>query len=423
MTLQALREQRGQVVAKMRGVIDTAAADNRSDLNEAETKDYAALEAKVTALDAQIQRVERLEATEARLEEPAPAAGARARPTKGPEAKKEFSSLGEFFYAARFNPDDQRLQFVENSTNDGDTRGEQRMDDGASGGFAIPVQFRNELLSVDPLPAVMRPRATVIPAGNPPDGAVLIPALDQSAATNMYGGVTVAWIGEGGTKPDTSAKIRQIELRPQEVAGTITITDKLLRNWQASGPLLSGLLRKAINAAEDVAFLTGNGIAKPLGVLNSTAAILVTRTNAGQITYADVLAMEETLFANDGGNSFWVCSKRARTWLRQLKNPAGYYIWQEDARGTTPAMLLGHEVVVSDRVPTLGTKGDLMLIDGDDYLIKDGSGPFVAMSEHVNFSTNKTVIKCFWNVDGQPWVKDPIKTENGELQTPFVILN
>jgi HK97 family phage major capsid protein len=422
MTLQALREQRTKVVAGMRAVLVTA-GDEKRDLTDEEKAKYDALKIENEKLLSAIAREEEVAAAEAHLAKSAGAVAANARPGngKGPEAKTEFESLGEFLHAVRFTPSDQRLHFQPLKRDD-DMRAEQRMDVGISGGFAIPVTFRAQLLSVTPMAAVVRPRATVIPAGDPPDGVVLIPALDQSAATNMYGGVVVSWIGEGGPKPDTSANIRQISLQPQEVAGTVKFTDKLLRNWQAAGPLITQLVRGAITAAEDVAFLTGNGVNKPMGLLNASAAILVNRVTPNTITYADVLAMEETLFGDDP-SVFWVCSKRARTWLRKLQNPAGYYIWQEDAQAKIPPTLLGHDVCISDRVPTLGTQGDLMLIDGSKYIIKDGSGPFVAFSDQVYFTTNETVMKAFWNVDGQPWVKNPIMTENGELQTPFVILN
>jgi HK97 family phage major capsid protein len=348
--------------------------------------------------------------------------GGAASASPGPPAKREFESIGEFLFAARFKPDDQRLQWQQAGEIGTDFHAEQRMDDGPSGGFAIPTQFRSELLQLNPSAAIMRPAATVVPAGSPPDAGIEIPALDQSAETNMYGGVVVAWTSEGGQKQDTSAKIRQIALVPQEVSGTITITDKLLRNWSGSGNFLGGLLRQAIVGAEDIAFLTGNGVNKPQGVLNASAAIDVNRATPGQITYADVLAMDETLFGTNP-EAFWCVTKRARTWLRQLKNPAGYFIWQEDATAKSPITLLSHPVKLTDRLPTLGNRGDLLLMDGSKYLIKDGSGPFVAFSEHVYFTQNKTVCKVFWNVDGQCWMKSPVMTENGDLQAPFVILN
>lgn len=77
----------------------------------------------------------------------------------------------------------------------------------------------------------------------------------------------------------------------------------------------------------------------------------------------------------------------------------------------------------NNRAPALGSKGDVVLADWSYYLIKDGSGPFVAASEHVLFQSNKTMIKVFWNVDGAPWLTAPFKEENGYEVSPFVVLN
>jgi HK97 family phage major capsid protein len=354
---------------------------------------------------------------------PSATTSARASVSSAAPRKREpngFESLAEFIHVARTSPQDPRLSYVE-KTDDG-MQASMRTDDGASGGFAIPVQFRSQLLSLKTSPAIMRPNAFVLPPGEIPDGRLEVPALDQSSGTNMTGGVVVKWIAEGGLKPETDAKVRQVILQPQEVAAIVKVTDKLLRNWRAAGQFIADTLRAAIAAAEDVAFLMGNGVGKPLGALNSPSRIEISRTNPGEITYADVLAMDETLFGL-GESAFWVCSKRARTWLRQLKNPAGYYIWHEDASTNSPPLLMGHPVRYSDRVPTMGNRGDLMLLDMGAYLIKDGSGPYVSFSEHLYFETNETLVKVFWNVDGQPWTRAPIKTEDGDLQSHFIVLN
>ena len=52
---------------------------------------------------------------------------------------------------------------------------------------------------------------------------------------NVFGGLTVNWVdGEGGTKPSTSAEIGVQRLQPNEWAGVMTVTDKLMRNWTAA---------------------------------------------------------------------------------------------------------------------------------------------------------------------------------------------
>jgi len=105
-----------------------------------------------------------------------------------------------------------------------------------------------------------------------------------------------------------------------------------------------------------------------------------------------------------------------------VETPDGALIFQPSVVPGMPDMLLGRPIIWHERSPQLGTAGDLALADLSYYLIKDGSGPFVASSEHVKFRENKTVFKIFWNVDGQPWLTAPFKQEGGYEVSPFVAL-
>jgi len=83
---------------------------------------------------------------------------------------------------------------------------------------------------------------------------------------------------------------------------------------------------------------------------------------------------------------------------------------------------MGIPVVFNQRSPALNAVGDLVLADFDGYLIKDGSGPFIASSTHVKFRENKTAMKVFWNVDGQPWLTAPLYGEDDYRTSPIVEL-
>jgi HK97 family phage major capsid protein len=94
-----------------------------------------------------------------------------------------------------------------------------------------------------------------------------------------------------------------------------------------------------------------------------------------------------------------------------------------DITKKVPASLFGLPIVFTGKTPVLGSTGDLMLIDFSYYLIKEGSGPYIASSEHVYFTTNRTVVKCFTMIDGQPWVKTPLTLEDGSTTvSPYVVL-
>ncbi len=427
--LTALTEQRAGLVAQMRDMLAAAAADDDRDLTAEEATAYDAIEAKVTALDKRIARLTGLGSVEAAIEAVIPAASRRGGPTPpppGPGAKREFESFGEFMAAVRFNPGDQRLNFVENAsanTDPGAISAEMRMDNDAQGGFMVPPQFRSTIMRVEPQQALVRPRAQVIEPGSPPDAGVTIPALDQSGTdANMYGGVEVKWIGEGEEKPETDAKLREITLVPHEVAGFVTVTDKLLRNWQAAGAFVEGLLRGATTSAEEFAFQGGSGVHQPLGVRNAGATKWINRANANKVQYVDLVAMVARLLMR-GGAPVWSMPQSVLPQIATLKDEANNLIWHPNAREGFAGDLLGYPVRWDNRSPGLGSKGDVLLADWSHYLIKDGSGPFVAASEHVKFTSNKTVIKIFWNVDGAPWLTAPLAEENGYEVSPFVGLD
>jgi len=322
----------------------------------------------------------------------------------------KWENFGEFLYAVRFNPGDPRLQ-----------RRDMSVSAPEAGGYLVPTEFRTEILQVDPQSALVRPRATVIPAGSQPDAEVSMVALDQSGDKGVYSGVVVQWIAEGAEKPKTEPSLREISWAPHEVAGHTVVTDKLLRNAPAAGALVETLLRQAINAAEDHAFISGNGVGKPLGILNSPATYFVNRQVANQITYADLVAMYAR--AKFGGSLVWIGSQSLLPQLMSLKDDAGALIWQPNAREGAPGTLLGIPFLLNERSPGLGQKGDLILADLQYYVIKDGAGVFVDASPHVHFTSNKTVIKAFWNVDAKPWLTTPLEQENGYLVSPFVALD
>lgn len=425
--LKALLEKRAKLVADMAAIIEAAEKDNR-DLTAEEQVSFDALKTDRDALEKRIANAEYVDDATATLNERRPAVSRGAGPLRvpGPEASREFESFGEFLHSVRFRPGDPRLTFSEATRNDGEMTAEMRMDNDTQGGFMVPPRFVDTMLRVPAQEALVRPRAQVIPAGSPPDQAITMPALDQTGATqpdSMFGGVTVAWIAEGASKPDTNALLRNITLTPHEVAGTMTVTDKLLRNWQAAEAFLRDLLRQAVNGAEDYAFLRGTGVGQPLGAINAGAAYVQSRTTSNLVKYADLVNMVSRLMMRGGVNPVWSMAQSVLPQIATLVDPLGNYIFVQSARDGFAGTLLGYPVRWNNRAPALGTKGDVFLADWSYYLIKDGSGPFVAASEHVLFQSNKTMIKIFWNVDGAPWLTAPIKEENGYEVSPFVVLN
>ncbi|ADU30985.1 phage major capsid protein [Evansella cellulosilytica] len=448
-TLQELLNERAEKIQNQRTLIDAAKAENR-DLTEVEAKDFDDLQAEIDGLEKDIEDKHKQEEREKNLAAREREINNQVKPFRpsmpsnhetqpSPKDDKGFQNFGEFISAVRFGDPKGRLSEVPINEGEGGgyevpeafrqllLRNEDKgmsMGVGEKGGFAIPEQFRSEVLRMNPESMIVRPRASVIPAGDPPDSKITMPALDQGS-NGVFGGVEVQWIGEGDDKPETDANLKEVSLEPKEVAATTVVTDKLLRNWKASNTFLGGLLRGAMDSAEDVAFLTGNGTAKPLGVTNGNGALSINRGESNKISYLDVVSMIAKLHPDSVSNALWVINQSALPQIVTLKDEAGNYIYiQGDASRGIPATLSGIPVRFTGKTKPLGTKGDIQLIDFGYYLIKDGSGPYVAASEHVLFRQNKTVIKAFWNVDGKPWVVEPLTLEDKSTKvSPYVVLD
>ena len=328
--------------------------------------------------------------------------------------ESEFRNFGEFAAAVSYNPGDPRLS---------DLR-VQQMKNGTSGGFNIPEQFIPELLKIDPQAATFRPRSRVIPAGDPPDAKLTMPSLDQGVGSNMYGGVTVTHGDESMTITETTAVFRKIELQPKKIQGYMTASHELMNNWDAASAVLPQLLREAVVGAEDTDFLTGDGVNKALGVLNAPAAIKINRAAATAISWADVYTMFARLWKR-GGTPVWVSSQTIIPQLVQIADASSHSIWQPAANEGTDDRLFGIPISYNERSPALGTQGDLLLADLSAYLIKDGSGPTIALSEHFRFQNDELALRITWRTDGQSWLNSAIPLEGSTTNTvsPFIVLD
>lgn len=412
--IKELKEKLAKAIERMEALLNAADAEKRN-LNEAEEKEFNALDSEVPKIKAEIERREKLEAEKAALSQskrsiPIPAA------TKKAEDPTEWKSLSEYLHCITYRKNDPRLEALY-------TERAQSMGSGEMGGWAIPPKFRDQLMMVTPQEAIFRPRATVLAAGYPPDQTITMPALDQTASHDIYGGVSVSWISEGGTKPETDLHLKEVTLTPYEVAGHIVTTEKLLRNWASAESILTTMLRRAIIGAEETAFLTGDGTGKPMGITQCPARIDYSRATASTIVWADVAGMFARL--KMGGSPVWIASQTCIPQLVNIRDTGNFNLWQVSAVPGLPPTLFGYPVLFHDRSPALGTAGDLILADLSYYLIQDGSGPFVAASDGYYFTSNKVIIKAFWNVDGKPWLSGPLPLEGSSSNTvsPFVVLN
>lgn len=412
MDLEQLKALRSSKIAAMQALLDSVGAG--SNMTAEQTVAYDTLMAEQETLKSQINRAEAQLALNAEMNTPTTkpihsVVASNFADVELVDDKREFQSLGDFMQAVKSGGTDPRLQFVSAQT----------MGTGSEGGFLIPKKFGDMIMAFTPESAIVRPRATVIPAGDNPDAEISFPALDQSGTKGVYSGVVTTWLAEGETIDQTSFSLREIAMQPKAVAGYIAFSNKLLRNSSAASTLGTKLLSEAINKAEDDAFINGNGVGKPMGFLGHASAKAINRTTANTVKFIDLATMVQN---HKGDMKEWVISQTLYSTMLTMADTAGNLIFTNGIGGMAPT-LLGFPVRWSERTPVKGSKGDVMLLDLSYYYVKDGSGLLLSASEHVQFLNDKTVFKITKSVDGQSSMNGTLKLENGETVSPFVILD
>jgi len=425
--LQKTQRERSKKLEEMRALL-TKAHEEKRELSEDEINKFNGLDEESGKLNESIDRELKLSKLES---ETRTIPDIKMDDKKGDNSDGDnrdnncaFENLGEFFATIAFNRNSPELKpYYRKGGTPAQERAAQKMGTGSLGGFALPDQlFKGGVKSVAPQGAIVRPRATIIEPGDPPDSKIRLPALDQGAAQNMYGGIQVVHSGETLSITETNMNLRSVTLEPKSLKGFIPVSNELMNNWGACGSFLKKQLKLAVKGAEDYDQYRGSGVNMSMGILNLSCKIEYTRATANTIAYADVLGMFAR--AKLGGNLVWVASQTCIPQLATIRDAGSNNLWIQNAATGVPSKMLGFDILWNDRSPVLGTTGDLTLCDMDYYLIKDGSGPRVDVSTEFLFQNDETAFRIVWFVDGQSWLNEPIPLEGSTANTvsPFIIL-
>jgi HK97 family phage major capsid protein len=261
----------------------------------------------------------------------------------------------------------------------------------------------------------------------------MFPYLDvttvQAPGTSpFFGGIIFSWTEEAQTRTETEPQFKMLELKAHELSG-YTISSNVLLQDAAFGleKFLFAVFARAIAWYEDYAFLQGNGVGKPVGMLTCNANLTVTRATGNKVQFADVAAMIGKLLPSSMKNAIWVCHPYVLPQLVQLADAGGRIIWVPNNGGAQlaiPGTLFGKPVLVSEKVPALGATGDINLLDPSMYVIGDRMQIEVAASQHVNFLRNQMTWRVVERLDGQPWLDKVVTLQDGvSTVSPFVSLH
>jgi len=278
-----------------------------------------------------------------------------------------------------------------------------------SGGYTVPEEFNAEVIRYETETSVVRPRARV---WNMTREKWYAPKLDQNTTTDSantgaidFAGIMFYYPGESGLKVETEPRFGRVLLTAQKLIGLTAVTDELLEDSAVNlANYLVSLFGEGLAYFEDYKFLNGSGSDEPLGIVTCTTITSVARKTSTRILVEDIFAMDKNLPAWADRNAVVLTTKAGIEQLRliSIESTTSKVVFQENLREGVPSTLMGKPVIVTDKLPAVGTRGDIIFADLSRYYIGDRGALQVASSIHDRFRYDETVFRLVKRHDGQP---------------------
>lgn len=364
MTIHEMREKRAKAWNAAKAFLDSRRND-KGVLSAEDDATYTRMEQEIADLGREIARMERQEAIEAELAKPVntPITG---KPMGGSGDEKPKTGRGSNAYkTAVLDALRSNFRKVSNVLSEG-------VD--SQGGYLVPEEYDRRLIDVLTEENIMRNLGTSITTSG--EHKINIAATKPAAA----------WIEEGGQLSFGDATFDQIIMDAHKLHVAIKVTEELLYdNAFNLETYIINQFGKALANAEEDAFLNGDGVGKPLGLLatDGGAQVGVSAKSASEITADEIIDLVYSLKRPYRKNAKFITNDQTLAAIRKLKDQTGQYLWQPSLQAGEPDRILGYPVYTSPFFPVI-TAGVPAIAFGDYsyYNIGDrGTRSFAELKE------------------------------------------
>ena len=382
-----LREKRAKVWDEAKRFLDEKRGESGI-LSAEDTEVYEKMEAEVVALGKEVERLERQDALDRELSKPT-AEVIRNTPKKNDEEKDDRSSKA--YRLAFWNAMRSKGSFgVENAL---------RIGQDAEGGYLVPDEFETTLIAALNDANIMRTLAKVITTSY---GDRQIPVVSSKG--------TATWIEEGGAFTESDDTFGQVILGAHKLGTIIKVSEELLNDsvFNLESYIATEFARR-IGAAEEEAFIKGNGTNKPTGLLAS-AEVGVTSLVEDAITFDEVIDLWHSLREPYRKDATWLMNDSTAKAIRKLKDDNGQYIWTPSVQAGMPDKILNNPVKTSTFMPEIAA-GEKALAFGDYsyYWIADRQGRSFQRLSELYAATGQVGFRAYQRVDGKLILPETIK--------------
>ena len=279
---------------------------------------------------------------------------------------------------------------IRNRGNYGEVHNALSVGEDSEGGFTVPDEFERKLVEALEGNNIFRGMATVIRTSSV---TRKIPIAEDTGEAS--------WIDEGEEIPESDTTFGQTMLSAYKLGTMIKISNELLND--SAFDLASYIARRfgvRMGNAEERAFITGDGVGKPLGLLDDAGAkVGVTAAKTTAISFDEVFQLYYALKAPYRKKAEFLCNEALVLQLMTIKDNNGNYIWKPGLDIGKPDTLLNRPLKTSAFMPEVAAGNKVMAFgDYSYYWIADRQNrtfrrlnELYARTDQVGFLTTQRV--------------------------------
>lgn len=298
---------------------------------------------------------------------------------------------------------------------------------GADGGFAVPPDFRTEIVKkVMGEDSLLARTDQMTTSGN----SITVPT-DETTPWQTSGGIQAYWESEAGQFTQSKPALTEKTVKASKIIALVPMTDELLQDAPSMAAYVNSKAPEKIDSRINAAIMSGSGVGQPLGFLNSGALITVAAESsqtADTVTFNNIVSMYTRATDQTKRRGVWIVNGDVEAQLMTMQFPGTgtavpAYLPPGGLSATPYGTLLGRPVIPVEAASALGDVGDISFVDLSQYMsVVKAGGVKQDVSIHLFFDYDITAFRFVLRVGGQPWWNAPITRLNGLSRSPFVTL-
>ncbi|MFA6204288.1 MAG: phage major capsid protein [Gallionella sp.] len=290
----------------------------------------------------------------------------------------------------------------------------------ADGGYLIPPSYASGILKNMWGGGQILPRVSNDPVtGN----SMTYNLVDETSrvAGSRWGGIRGYWLSEGGTLTASKPTFRQWEAKLKKLGALVYATDEQLEDTANLESFITSTVPEELRFLAEDAIFEGDGVGKPWGIIAAPALVSFARVDANKVQHDDVMKMWAR--RKVGGSYVWLVNQDVTPQLDQMYITSGIESRFVDYDAEGVLRMKGAPVIETEYNATLGTLGDIVLADLNQYKLITKGGVRAESSIHVQFTTDEMTYRFIYRCDGHPlWASAVTPFHGSNTVSPFVAL-